>query len=81
MPMPVVIAQATDATNPILPSNNEAFWGAVPVLLLTVAVIAAVLVWRYLRRLRNSAEAAAKAASAAEREVARLRAELREKSA
>jgi hypothetical protein len=81
VPTLLVIAQAAETTNPILPSSNEALWGAVPLLLLAVAIIAVVLVWRFFRRLRVSADAAASGAAAAEREVAALRAELREKSA
>lgn len=81
VPTPLVIAQAAETTNPILPSSNEALWGAVPLLLLAVAIIAIVLLSRFFRRLRVSANAAANGAAAAEPEVAALRAELREKSA
>jgi hypothetical protein len=81
MPTPVVIAQAAETTNPILPSSNEALWAAAPLLLFAVVIIAVVLVLRFSRRLRVSADAAANGAAAAEREVAALRAELREKSA
>lgn len=82
MPTPPLIAQAAGTTtNPILPSSNEALWGAVPLLLLAVVIVAVVLVSRFFRRLRMSADAAASRAAAAEREVAGLRAELREKSA
>lgn len=81
MPTPVVIAQAEETVNPILPSSNEAVWAAVSVLLLFAAIIAVVLVAKFFRRLRESADAAASRAAAAEREVAALRVELREKSA
>lgn len=81
MPIPLVIAQAAETTNPILPSSNDVLWGAVPLVLLAVAIIAVVLLSRCFRRLRMSADAAANGAAAAEREVAALRAELREKSA
>ena len=81
MPTPLVIAQAAETTNPILPGSNEALWGVVPLLLLAVAIIAVVLVARFFRRLRASADAAANGAAAAKREVAALRAQLREKSA
>ena len=77
-----VIAQATEATNPILPSSNGTFWAAVWIitpLLVMIAFLA--LVGRYFRRLRLAAEEAATRAGAAEREVAALRAELREASA
>jgi len=81
VPTPLVFAQAAEKTSPILPSRTEALWGAVPLLLLAVAMIAVVLVWRFFLRLRASADAAANGAAATEREVAALRAELREKSA
>jgi hypothetical protein len=81
MPAPLVIAQAAEATNPILPSGNEALWGALPLLLLAVAIIAVVVVSRFFRRLRVSADAAGSRAADARRELAALRAELREKSA
>ena len=83
MPTPVLIAQAGEAstTNPILPSTNEALWGVVPAVLLVVAVLAVMLVWRYFRGLRQSVDAAASHAAAAEHEVAALRAQLDEKSA
>lgn len=81
MPTSLVFAQAEETTNPILPSSNEALWGAVPLLLLAAAVIALVLVLRFFRRLRVSADATASRAAAAERDIAALRAELREKSA
>jgi len=77
-----VIAQVTEAPNPILPTRNETLWGAVSVIApLIVVVVIVVLVARYFRRLRRSAEEAATRAGAAEREVAALRAELRERSA
>lgn len=80
--MSVVIARAAEAPNPILPSSNETLWGAVFVIApLLVVVVIVVLVARYFQRLRRSAEEAARRAGAAEREVAALAAELREKSA
>ena len=82
MPTAVVIAQATEARDPILPSSSEAVWGAVSFLLpLLIVVITIVMLARYFGRLRRSAEEAALRAGAAEREVAALRTELREKSA
>ncbi len=82
MPTAVVIAQATEARDPILPSSSEALWGAVSFLLpLLIVVITIVMLARYFGRLRRSAEEAALRAGAAEREVAALRTELREKSA
>ena len=81
MPTPLEIAQAAETTNPILPSSSEALWGAVPLVLLAVAIISVLLVSRLFRRLRVSADAVASRAAAAEREVAALRAELRAKSA
>ncbi len=82
MPLALVIAQATEAPNPILPSGNETWWGAVFVVApLIVVVIIVVLVARYLRRLQQSAEEAATRAAAAESAVAALRTELRERSA
>ena len=77
----LMIAQAAETTNPILPTSNEALWGAVPVLLLALAITAVVVVSRFFRRLRVSADEAASRAAAAEREIAALRAELHEKSA
>ncbi len=77
-----VIAQATEATNPILPSRSETLWGAVSVIApMLVVIMLVVLVTRYFRRLRRAAEDAATRAGAAEREVAALRAELRQESA
>ncbi len=82
MAMLDVIAQATEATNPILPSSNETLWGAVWIIApLIVMIVLLALVGRYFRRLRRAAEDAATRAGAAEREVAALRAELREASA
>ncbi len=76
------VALATDATNPILPSSNERLWGAVSVIApLIVLIVLVVLVRRYFRRLHRAAEDAAARAGAAEREVAALRAELRQESA
>ena len=83
MPTTVTIAQAPEVS-PILPSNNEVVGAAVALLLLAIAIIAiiaVILVARFFRRLRLSADAAATQAAAAEREIAALRAELREKSA
>ena len=81
MAIPLDIAQAAETPNPILPSSNEALWGAVPLLLLAAAIITVVLLTRFFRRLRASADAAASRAAGAEREIAALRAELREKTA
>lgn len=82
MPTGVVIAQATEAPNPILPGSSEAVWGALSFLLpLLIVVIMIVTIARYFGRLRRSAEEAAVRAGAAERQVAALRTELREKSA
>ncbi|MCA1701805.1 MAG: hypothetical protein LC808_00455, partial [Actinobacteria bacterium] len=68
-----VIAQATEATNPILPSSNERLWGAVSVIApLIVAIVLVLLVARYFQRLRRAAEDAATRAGAAEREVVAL---------
>ena len=77
-----VLAQATQGTNPILPSSNETVWGAISVIApVIVVLLIVVLVVRYFQRLRRSADEAATRAGAAEREVAALRAELRERSA
>ncbi len=82
MPTGVVIAQATEAPNPILPGSSEVVWGALSVLLpLLIVVIVIVMIARYFGRLRRSAEEAAVRAGAAERQVAALRTELREQSA
>jgi len=76
-----VTAQAAEATNPILPSSSETLWGAVSVIApLLVMIVVVVLITRYFRRLRRAAEDAATRAGAAEREVAALRAELRQAS-
>jgi len=77
-----VLAQATETTNPILPSSNESLLGAVPFMApLIVAVVLVLLVARYFQRLRRAAEDAATRAGTAEREVVALRAELRGKTA
>jgi len=77
-----VLAQTTEATNPILPSGNESLWGAVSIVApLIVAIVLVLLVARYFQRLRRAAEDAATRAGTAEREVVALRAELRGKSA
>jgi len=82
MTMLGVIDQATEATNPILPSSNETLWGAVSVLApMIVLIVLVVLATRYFQRLRRAAEDAATSAGAAEREVVAMRAELRGKSA
>ncbi len=72
-----VLAQATEARNPILPSSNERLWGAVSVIAtLIVAIVLVLLVARYFQRLRRAAEDAATRAGDAEREVVALRAHL-----
>ncbi|MEJ7764040.1 MAG: hypothetical protein WKF86_00950 [Acidimicrobiales bacterium] len=81
MAMLGVLAQATEATNPILPSSDGRLWGAVSFITpLIVAIVLVLLVARYFQRLRRAAEDAATRAGAAEREVVALRAELRGKS-
>lgn len=82
MAMLGVNAQATEATNPILPSSSETVWGAASVIaLVLVMIVVVVSVTRYFRRLRRAAEDAATRAGVAERGVAALRAELRQESA
>ncbi len=82
MAMSVLIAQAAEGPNPILPSSNETLWGAVSVTAaLLLAVVMVMLVARCFQRLRRSAEEASRRAAAVEREVVALAAELREKSA
>jgi uncharacterized membrane protein YadS len=80
MGMNGLLAQAVDATSPILPSSNEGLWAAVSLIVpLLVLAVPVVLATRYFGRLRRTAEEAASRAGAAQHEVAALRAELREK--
>jgi len=77
----VVIAQATEAPNPILPGSSQAVWGAVSFLLpVLIVVVMMVMIARYFGRLRRSTEDAAMRAGAAERQLAALRTEVRERS-
>ena len=68
MAMLGAIAQANEATNPILPSSNETLWGAVSVLApMIVLIVFVVLAARYFQRLRRAAEDAATSAGEAAR--------------
>ncbi len=77
----VVIAQSEARPSPILPSGNEALWGLVAVVLPLLVAVTVLLMVRYLRRVRRSADEALERATAAEREVAAVRGQLLEDSA